>query len=214
MKYLKNFESYNDYNIFKASTEYVTPNVCRVNEKQMLFGQYTQPKPKAGNIVYYDGENIKTVRLSEWYATLGTPIGVVVIPEGFTPDGKARIISLKPIDSNGNISQSHIVLPWSSSASDTLLTNYDRVPTTDNLGSTTFGSNGSGYLPSDSFKGTQSFIDVLSKYNTSSFLIPSPYIIDKPNNEYYNTIVSYNNALSDFDGLNNTQKIKRIKWWV
>lgn len=210
MYYIKKFESYDDYNIFKASSEYVTPNVCGVNEDQILFGQYTQPKPRAGNIVYYDGENLKTVRLSEWHTTLGTPVGVVVIPEGFAPDGKARIISLKPIDSNGNPSQSHVSLQWSSSASDTLLTNYNRIPTTDNLGSTTSGSNGIGYLPSDSFKGTQSFIDVLSKYSTSSFLIPSPYIIDKPNNEYYKTIATYDNALSDFDGLINTQKLNTL----
>ena len=87
---------------------------------------------------------------------------------------------------------------------DTTLTNYDRVPTTDNVGSTTTGSNGSGYLPSDNFSGTTSVIDPEAKYSATSNLIPSPYLNGAPNPDYYGAIEGYNNALSDFNGSGNT----------
>jgi hypothetical protein len=55
-------------------------------------------------------------------------------------------------------------------------------------------------LPSDSFTGAISFVDPNAKYNEDEYLIPSPYLGDGPNPSYY----SEGNALSDFDGLNNT----------
>jgi hypothetical protein len=41
---------------------------------------------------------------------LGTPIGVVVIPEGFAPDGRVRIVSLMGVDRNGNQLSSNKIL--------------------------------------------------------------------------------------------------------
>lgn len=80
------------------------------------------------------------------------------------------------------------------------------VPTTDNAGSTSSGSNDYGYLPSDKFTGTTSFVDYKAKYSMDSYLIPSPYLGDTPNPEYYKTISGYN-VLSDFNGLSNTQTL-------
>ena len=34
---------------------------------------------------------------------MGIAIGVVVVPEGFIPDGKTRIIGLKPVDTNTSL---------------------------------------------------------------------------------------------------------------
>lgn len=117
------------------------------------------------------------------------------------PDGKARIIGLK---SDG-------CQTWGTSDTDVSeLTNYNKVPTTDNVGSTSTGSSSYGYLPSDGFTGATSFVDSTAKYNVSSNLIPSPYLGDNKtlNPEYSKEILSGDtnvNCLSDFNGLSNTE---------
>ena len=97
-------------------------------------------------------------------------------------------------------------MKWSNVKVDTSLTNHNRVPTTDNAGSTTTGSNSYGYLPSDKFTGATSYVDSTAKYSgaTVSNMIPSPYLGDKPNPAYYAPISGYNNVLADFDGKGNT----------
>ena len=160
----------------------------------------------AGDVAYWDGSQVKTTPLSKWNTSLGTAIGVVVVPEGFAPDGKARIISLKPTDKKGNQSDSNIGITWGDFGVDTSLINYTMVSITDNAGSTSSGSNDYGYLPSDSFTGATSFVDHKAKYHDSTPYIPSPYLGDSPNPEYYKTI-SGNNVFSDFNGLSNTQTL-------
>lgn len=155
------------------------------------------------DVAYWDGSWVKTCSIDNWATSLGTPIGVVVIPSGFAPDGKARIVSLTPVDKNGYSSTSHVRMYWDSIQTDTILTNFTRVPTTDNAGSTSTSSSSYGYLPSDKFTGVTSYVDSKAKYSVTSPLIPSPYSGDTPNPEYYKTI-SNNNALSDFSGLSNT----------
>ena len=177
-----------------------------------------EPEPiepqKAGDVAYWDGTSVKVCSLDSWSSSKGTPIGVVVIPRDFTEDGKTRIVSLKGVDSNGNASTSENAIKWSSSLSDTSLTNYNIIPITDNAGSTTTSSRTYGYLPSDdsSFNKTQSYVDSKAKYKYSKYYIPSPYICDSEGNEsinpaYYEAISGYNNACSDFNGLNNTQTL-------
>lgn len=116
------------------------------------------------------------------------------------PDGKARFVALQ------NASASTVV--WGGYRTDTSLTNYTKVPTTDNAGSATTGSNGYGYLPSDdtvNFSGATSYVDPKAKYRSSTPYIPSPYLADGSlNPAYCETISGYNNALSDFNGKSNT----------
>ena len=138
---------------------------------------------------------------------MGTPVGVLVIPEGFAPDGKARMMSLKWVNDLGAEAQSPVNIAWRRGDNmDTSLTNHNRVPTTDNAGSTTTGSNYYGYLPSDQYTGATSYVDPTAKYRDTSYTpyIPSPYLGDKPNPAYYAPISGYNNALADFDGKGNT----------
>ena len=91
------------------------------------------------------------------------------------------------------------------------LTNYNRVPTTNNAGSTSTSSNGYGQIPSDTFSGNQSFVDPEAYYDdiyaSNIPYSPSPYLEDGPNPEYYKTISGHNNAFSDFNGLSNTQTL-------
>ena len=183
----------------------ILPNVSYVTESsQVHFKPYVPPPISLCDIAYWDGSKVKTVSQDKWNTSLGTPVGVVVIPEGFAPDGKARIIGL----------QNHVSKTWGTYGTDTSLTNYPTVPTTDNAGSTSTGSAGSAYLPSDKFTGTVSYVDPGTKYDgTSRTMIPSPYITRdgeyKPNPEYYKEI-SGNNCLSDFNGLANTEYLQSL----
>ena len=161
---------------------------------------------KAGDVAYWTGSEIKTIDYKLFSKRLGTPIGVVVVPKGFAPDDKARIVSLYGCDENGNKVNSDIGMTWGLYGVDTILKNYTVFPTTDNNGSTTTGSNTSGYLPSDKLTGVTSYVDPQAKYKDGATMIPSPYLGEEPNPEYYKMLEG-NNLLSDFNGLNNTQTL-------
>ena len=211
MKYIKTFNQTSEYEIFVNSNDLLLPNVSYVRETEFVgFHPYVvTPVPyvmKAGDIAYWDGGSVKTVALSNWNTSLGTPVGVVVVPTGFAPDGKVRIVSLKPVDKNGKQSDSYVGMAWGPEGTDTSLTTYTMVPTTDNAGSTSTGSYDNGYLPSDMFTGTQSYVDPEAKYFGYTPYIPSPYLGDEPNPEYYKTLDG-GNVLSDFNGLSNTQTL-------
>ena len=212
MKYLKVFENESNYTSYKNSEDYITPNVSMIKATGgVRMKAYVPPPVLVGDVAYWDGSKVKTTPLSSWNTSLGTPVGVVVIPTGFAPDGKTRIVSLKTVDSSGNASTSHTFMKWGVYNTDTSLTNYAGVPITDNAGSTSTGFDYTGYLPSDtlySFTGTTSYVDSKVKYYYDDYYcyIPSPYLGDEPNPEYYKTI-SGNNTLSDFNGLSNTQTL-------
>lgn len=197
MKYLKKFNTTTEYDQFKSGSEFVLPNVSYVeNSDVVMYGPYVAPPAAVGDVAYWDGSKVKTCTLGSYDSSMGTAVGVVVIPENFLPDGKARMIALK--QSNNKT--------WGGYGTDISdLVNYNRVPITDNAGSTTTGSNVNGHLPSDRFTGSQSFVDPMAKYGNTSNLIPSPYLSDGTlNPEYMKTIEGYNNALSDFNGKGNT----------
>lgn len=156
----------------------------------------------AGDVAYRaKGGRIKTIDGDLWDSSLGTPIGVVVIPSGFAPDnGLARIVSLN----------------WASTSSvwgpyvDTNLTNRDTFPITDNTSANNTGYEydpeyNSGHFPTDAESGnSKSFVDPEAYYVYGSSGCPSPYLGDTPNPAYYAEIPGYNNVLSDFSGKDNT----------
>ena len=195
MKYLQWFETEEQYNSF-ISGGFIRPNVSYVLENDMCY--FYPDIPQVGDVAYWNGSSIQTVSLEGWEESMGIAVGVVVIPGEFLPDGKARMVALN---------QSNTKKAWGPRGTDISdLINYDRVPITDNAGSTTTGSNYDGFLPSDIFTGTTSFVDPIAKYETmTSNWIPSPYLSDNTlNPEYMKTIDDYNNVLSDFDGKRNT----------
>lgn len=198
MKYLRLFETESEYQTYVDSGELVLPNVSYIREVgRCNFRPYILPSIEVGDVAYWDGSSVKTVSLDGYDVSMGTAVGVVVIPENFLPDGRARMVALK---------QSNTQKEWGPEDTDISdLVNYNRFPITDNAGSTTTGSNIYGYLPSDSFRGASSFVDPSAKYSQTGNLIPSPYLSDGTlNPEYMKTINGYNNALSDFDGKGNT----------
>jgi hypothetical protein len=162
------------------------------------------PLAKVGDIAYWNGNSVKTVPLSNWKDSLGTPIGVVMIGENFLPDGKARIISLTSMN-NGN------KLQWDTSSdyrtTDSSAPNFNYI-------SGDYPELEQGILPSDRtdtdewLNGPQSQVDLLVKYYSKyielgSAMIPSPYLGDKFN-PAYSEVIEGGNALSDFNGLSNT----------
>lgn len=204
MKHLRLFKTEIEHTLFKESEEYILPNVSYVVESDSVdFNPYVSIPQKAGDIVYYVDGNLKTVPYTNYNTSMGTAVGVIVIPEGFAPDGKARMVSLKPSTTTSIYSDPELV-EWGRYGTDTTLTNYTMVPTTDNVGSTTTGSADTGYLPSDNFSGTASVIDPAAKYSQTNNMIPSPYLNSAVNPDYYGVIEGYNNALSDFNGSDNT----------
>lgn len=212
MKYIHVFNNATSHDAYVNSDSYVEPSFVYVKNARSTKYHPVVPPISLGDIVYWDGKQVCTVSKSEWASSLGTPIGVVVIPNKMLPDKKARMISLKPINSSGNATGSNITMVWGSST-DTQLTNYDRVPITNNTGSTNTGFSVTGISVSDQLtNGTQSFVDPSAKYSGTYNFIPSPYLGNNStfNPAYSEAISGYNNALSDFNGLSNTQTLVEL----
>lgn len=191
MKYLTVFKTEEDYDRAWRGGELPEYNISIIEDSGIVGGGdsgvqfstdikwYSPPPPPVAqlcDVAYWDGSSVKTVSKDKWSISLGTPVGVVVIPEGMLPDGKARIVSLKGVDESGNSVTSNVEITWSSNDADTSLPNYNKVPITDNAGSTSTGSYSMGFLPSDIHTGIASYTDSKSKYSTTSDMIPSPYL--------------------------------------
>ena len=218
MKYLKLFQTETEYNSFKEGGEYITPNVSLIlsgsnGSRTVKYQTKIKQLAKVGDIAYWDGGSVKTTPLSSWNLSLGTPVGVVMIPENFLPDGKARIISLTNMTYNASE-----YMQWDETggmSTDSPAPNFDYVVGTDNTGSTTYGAYGYGSLPSDrsDWGGTQSYVDPLTRYyytteeynNWGEGMCPSPYLSNGSFNPTYSAYIEGGNVLSDFNGLSNTQ---------
>ena len=129
-------------------------------------------------------------------------------------DGSCGVMSLKPMNCNtpstGGTSEQEMY--WGVRGTDILtLPNLDQVPTGNTANGIPTGQTNIGLLPSDKFSGTQCAHDTdVSYFNTLVLPIPSPYLTDGSRNPgYYQTSSpsSSNNALADFDGIGNTEKI-------
>lgn len=198
---------YNTEAEYQAQQDIKYPTICYIKELDSI--KYCK-KPVKIKIAYVNNGNTFYIDYTEYDTSMGDPIGIVVIPEGILPDKRARMMHLYDINTNGE--NSHTPIKFNSKAADTPLKNFNKVPTTDNLGSTTTGSYNFGYLPSDAFEGqgAQSFVDPKAYYNYTAYFIPSPYNGDELNTEYCKTTTSFNNCMSDLNGGDNTAVIKNL----
>lgn len=205
MKHLKLFKTATEYDQFKSGSEFILPNVSYVLETgEVGFDPYIPPVPKAGDIVFIKDGAFGFVDYHDYSSSMGQPVGVVVVPRGFAPDGKVRIIGLRQAVNPGDTSKYNYYFEYSNADGttiDTTLTNYPFVPITDNSNLIANGTAKYGNCASDKFTGTASITDPNAKYDSSENLIPSPYLNGKPNPEYFK------GALSDFNGLSNTQAL-------
>ena len=131
-------------------------------------------------------------------------IGVVVIPNNFLPDGKARVVSVF----NGAEKS------WGMDGTDSLLTNHTKIPKTLNVLDDVITSVNEGYFPTDDDNHElyeQSITDPLSYYPYDvERKIPSPYKGAELNPDYVISLDGYINALSDFRGDQNTRTLTEI----
>lgn len=184
---------------------------------------YMAPAPQivnVGDIAYWDGSSVKTTPLSSWNSSLGNPVGVVMIPSEFLPDKKARIISLTNMIYNGNDD-----MPWDESNGfwvDSSASNSNWVGASYPPDTETYYESKLGYLPSDKsdWSGASPSTDASSRYYyTNNELLddslnwmsigksPSPYLSNGRFNPAYSLAFEGGNALSDFNGLFNTQSL-------
>lgn len=175
----------------------------------------------AGDYCFYDkvADKVVIVDQTKWSADKYpsdkyTPIGVVVVPgtHNVYGDGSCGVMSLKEMNYStpDTGSTSYQYMCWGVYGTDiSTLRNLDQVPTGNQANGLPTGESGYAYLPSDNFSGTRCAHDTDVYYNSSPY-IPSPYLTDGSRNPgYYQTTSpsSSNNALADFDGRGNTNKI-------
>lgn len=207
-KYLKCFEQLSQFENYKNSDNFILPNVSWISSTKRAFFKAKPKSTKVGDVVYWNGKKIDTIRPERWRASLGTAIGVVVIPRGLAPDGKMRIVSLYLTNSEGQPSTS-AYLHYGGYGTDTELYNYTYAANINSDNSLTSYSSSTGLLPSDIFTGDPAYDDQNAKYKegASGGRSPSPYITNTTFNTVYNTpnLEHGKNALSDMNGLYNTE---------
>jgi hypothetical protein len=185
MKYINKFATMAEYNAFKNSSNYVTPNLNLIvsgSEKKI----YRNPKQiiecNYGDIVYIKNNVISVCPLSSYSSSKGNVIGVIVIPSNILPDSYPRMIGINAINSEGYPFFSSPTPNDSSSFEDSALNNYIKMAYYNSDGYSNFGTitenNGNG---------------VMSPYTTGNTLNPD-YIIKS----------GIHNCFCDFKGLQNT----------
>lgn len=189
-------------------------------------------KPKealVGDVCLYDKNADKLIivsaseDLSNYSSDSYSPVGVVVIPGSHDVygDGSCGVMSLKEMNytTPDTGSTSYQDMRWGYNSLDiSSLTNYDVVCHVGNNGTvneSVQGTIGYAYLPSDKFSTVQNpyDTDTYYNYNDSDYYIPSPYNDDDTRNPaYYQTSSpsSTGNAMSDFNGKNNTNIITAL----
>ena len=160
--------------------------------------------------------------ISEYPSSKYSPVGVVVIPGNHDVygDGSCAVVSLKEMNyktpDTGSSSNSQNMYFGSDGTDISNLKNYNVVCYVSNgttINKTVKGKTTQCYLPSDKFYSLQNPYDTDTYYYDSStnyYYAPSPYNEDDSRNPaYYQTSSpsSTANALSDFDGVGNTEII-------
>lgn len=174
---------------------------------------------QVGMVVYVDPNGkMDFAYPDDFQSGQGTAIGIVVVPEGFLPDGKARMVGLYAIDNSGvitaNSSNNTMALASTGVSIAPYWPLYMQVSATDNIQIGTTGYAGYGIIPSDVFYGIAntvvSNLDPLAAYASAGGVKLQPPYFGDVLNPYYsaneiNPSNGYNmNALSDFNGLENT----------
>ena len=190
--------------------------------------KYIEPsKAVAGDYCLYDKQADKLIivqndklNADDFPLTDYTPVGVVVIPGSHDVygTGECGVMSLKEMNykTPDTGSTSYQDISWGDSNTDiSSLTNYNVVCYVGFYGmvnESVQGTSSSAYLPSDNFSKVQNpyDTDTYYYYMDYDYYIPSPYNDDDTRNSaYYQTSSpsSTLNAMSDFDGKNNTNII-------
>ena len=173
----------------------------------------------AADILMYDKEQSRKFILKsstdflKYPAIRYVPIGVVVVPgtHNVYGDGSCGVMSLKAMScdtpSEGDTSEQY--MRWGIDTNISGLPDLNQVPTGNTSKGIPTDQTSYACLPSDKFSRIQCTHDTDAYYSSSSY-IPSPYLTDGSRNSGYYQISSpssSSNALADFDGKGNTEKI-------
>ena len=206
MKFLKLFNNADEYNAYINSADAVLPMVSSFdNNVKYVKGSHI------GDVAYWDGFEIQVIELSKYKPELGKAVGVVVIPSGTLPDGKARIMSLEE-----NFSD------WSWSFADTYpvpVTGYEYVEVRNPQDYYRMGNY--AFVPSDKFYDTgidywkDKVDDPKVKYHSNLYnefsddyygAVWSPYMSNGLLSKRFSLNAGLGwNAFSDFSGKSNTE---------
>ena len=205
---------------FKSESE-----VYILAEAKQAQGGYTG---EYGTVAFSNGTDYKLIQdkdnnLSDFKAAHSDyePIGILIIPSSCTrvmlPDGDVRkgkniIMSLcyMSYTTPDNGTKSNEAMYWGDYSVDTGLTNYNVVNYySDGTTQSTISTTDYAYLPSDLYNSVASKVYPSIGYRVKLYFAPSPFKqvdgILLPNEEYYTTAYSSQNAFSDFAGPNNTK---------
>lgn len=179
-------------------------------------------KTVVGDVVLYDKNNdtkiiVKSDKLNH-FKNGYTPIGVVVIPASHDVygTGECGVMALRYASKNkpdeGTVDYSDALCSFGFFGTKIFSTNYNCVNIFTDINSqnaiTTINPIGTYcYLPVETVSPnrTECISDSITKYDTTSNnCIPSPYLNDGRNSQYYS---GSNNGLSDFRGKENTETI-------
>lgn len=225
-KHLLKFQTEADYKTAKKN-HLVLPNVSSVEETGSVYinGRFTsKEKAEAGTIIAYHehtgGEmEIKYIVPEAFDNTdpYWKADAVVVVPYSHTGDGTVRAMALNYASVNtpatggaasGIVWGAHVdIAEINNYTGGMKFVNYD-----DQTSSS--GTNGGVYLPSDAFSGEKvNPYDTETIYTATANYAPSPYNEDGSRNDAYHSLGAFasvtNNCLKDMDGKGNTFKILR-----
>lgn len=175
----------------------------------------------AGDYCFYDKSQDKLIivpsdaDLSLLPADSYTPVGVVVVPgtHDVYGDGSCGVISLVNMTGyspdTGDTAITNVF--YGQNGTDTSLTNFPVVPIANISSGQNTGSSYTGYLPSDKFSQLECTHDEGTYYyQQTNNHAPSPYLTGGSRNpSYYQaTVEGSENALSDFNGVQNSSRLQ------
>lgn len=225
-KHLLNFKTEADYKTAKRN-HLVLPNVSSIEESGNTYinGRFTsKEKAEAGTIIAYHlhttGEYEVKYIVPEAFEPgdpYWVPDAVVVVPYSHTGDGTVRAMGLEYANlttpSTGGVASN---IRWGASVDIAGINNYTTGIKFSNYNDQTssFGTFGMVYLPSDLFSGDKvNPYDTETVYTATEHYAPSPYNEDGSKNDAYHSLGDFasvtNNFLKDMDGKGNTLKILR-----
>jgi len=174
-----------------------------------------------GDIAYWDGSKLAYVPYTAWDSSLGTPVGICVIPTAHAEiwgNGKARFIAVSGVNSDGSASSTEQKLDWGR-GTDTPLTNFTagfRWSFRDSQIMSLENDN-SFFVPTDYGTGKANPADPGTYFVGVAEYRPGPSIYDSSGGIYADTSGtsfyssgSSGNAWSDLDGLSNTQTLAAL----
>ena len=226
-KHLLNFKTEADYKTAKRN-HLVLPNVSSIEESGNTYinGRFTtKEKAEAGTIIAYHLHSPSEIEVKyivpEAYDhsdTYWTAEAVVVVPYSHTGDGTVRAMALDYANlTTPSTGGEASFIMWGANVNIAGINNYSggiKFANYDNQTSSTFGTNKTVYLPSDSFSGVKvNPYDKETVYTATSDYAPSPYNEDGSKNDAYHSLGTFasvtDNYFKDMDGKGNTLKILR-----